>query len=122
MKVRSHELIHQIEFHRSAGMSAGTSSAPSRLLFVAPRRVLCVLGFAGCCIAAAQVITIDKQGRATTDGHAATVDRRFAQIEPTHVTLSKTELDPKTRQECDPRHAVGAGLCHAAVSPRGTKD
>lgn len=48
--------------------------------------------------AAAQVVTIDHEGRATTDGHA-TVDRRFAQIEPTHVDLSKADLDPKTRQE-----------------------
>jgi hypothetical protein len=48
--------------------------------------------------AVAQVVTIDSQGRATTDGHA-TVDRRFAQVEPTHVDLSKAELDPKTRQE-----------------------
>ncbi len=47
----------------------------------------------------AQAVTIDREGRATEPGHAATVDRRFAQIEPTHVDLPKSELDPKTRQE-----------------------
>src|ERR1700756_3278518 len=47
----------------------------------------------------AQVITIDHSGNATDGTHAATVDRRFAQIEPTKVELSKTELDPKTRLE-----------------------
>jgi hypothetical protein len=47
---------------------------------------------------AAQVITIDTSGK----GNVATtgpVDRRYAQIEPTHVALDKTELDPKTRLE-----------------------
>jgi len=45
-----------------------------------------------------QVITIDTNGK----GNVATtgpVDRRYAQIEPTHVALDKTELDPKTRLE-----------------------
>jgi hypothetical protein len=47
---------------------------------------------------AAQVITIDTNGK----GNVATtgpVDRRYAQIEPTHVALEKNELDPKTRLE-----------------------
>ncbi len=61
--------------------------------------VLCAAGFlVSLPQASGQVVTIDSQGRATTDGHS-TVDRRFAQIEPTHVDLAKTELDPKTRQE-----------------------
>jgi hypothetical protein len=48
--------------------------------------------------AAAQVITVDTSGKGSV---AATgpVDRRYAQITPTHVTLSKTELDAKTRIE-----------------------
>jgi hypothetical protein len=49
--------------------------------------------------AAAQVITIDRNGNATDANHPGTVDRRFAQIEPTHVDLPKSELDPKTRLE-----------------------
>ncbi len=62
----------------------------------------------GCCAMAlllagasvsAQVITIDKQGRATDGNNTAGVDRRFAQIEPTKVDLPKQPLDPKTRQE-----------------------
>jgi hypothetical protein len=47
----------------------------------------------------AQVVTIDRNGNATAGNHAATVDRRFAQIEPTKVELSNSELDPKTRIE-----------------------
>jgi hypothetical protein len=44
----------------------------------------------------AQVITIDTsgKGRPTANG---TVDRQFAQITPTKVDLTKTELDSKTR-------------------------
>ena len=51
-------------------------------------------------VASAQVITIDTKGKgpvATTGG--VSVDRRFAQIEPTKVPLPKSELDAKTRQE-----------------------
>ena len=47
----------------------------------------------------AQVVTIDNQGNAVDGNHTGTVDRRFAQIEPTHVDLSKTSLDAKTRLE-----------------------
>jgi len=47
--------------------------------------------------AVAQVITIDTHGNAT-DGHS-TVDRRYAQIEPTHVQLTKGTLDRKTQLE-----------------------
>jgi hypothetical protein len=46
-------------------------------------------------LAAAQVITIDSHG----GQKGAPVDRRYQQITPTHVTLTKSELDPKTRQE-----------------------
>ncbi len=52
----------------------------------------------GAATGACQVITIDTNGK----GNIATtgpVDRRYAQIEPTHVELSKTELDPKARLE-----------------------
>jgi hypothetical protein len=46
-----------------------------------------------------QAVTIDRQGRATDGNHPGTVDRRFAQIEPTKVELSKLPMDPKNRQE-----------------------
>ena len=49
-------------------------------------------------MAHAQVITIDTHtGNATTSN--GTVDRRYAQIQPTNVPLDKGELDPKTRLE-----------------------
>lgn len=48
--------------------------------------------------ATAQVVTIDSQGR-VKDGTTADVDRRFAQIEPTHVQLSQTPLGPRTKLE-----------------------
>ena len=49
-------------------------------------------------VAHAQVITIDTHsGRATTA--TGTVDRRFAQVQPTKVPLPKGVLDAKTREE-----------------------
>src|SRR5579871_1870323 len=49
--------------------------------------------------ASAQVIILDSQGHATDGKHAGTVDRRFTQIEPTKIELSKLPMDPKNRQE-----------------------
>lgn len=52
--------------------------------------------------ASAQVITIDTNtGRVNNPSGtaAATVDRRFQQIKPTNIPLSKAELDAKTRLE-----------------------
>lgn len=45
---------------------------------------------------AAQVITIDTSGKGTVAGNGP-IDRQYRQVEPTHVELSKTVLDPKTR-------------------------
>jgi len=45
---------------------------------------------------AAQVITIDTSGKGPVAGNGP-IDRQFSQITPTHVELSKTPLDPKTR-------------------------
>jgi hypothetical protein len=55
-------------------------------------------GLLGAVAGSSQVITINTSGngKGTTTGP---VDRRYAQIEPTHVALDKTELDPKTRLE-----------------------
>jgi hypothetical protein len=50
--------------------------------------------------AAAQVITIDKEGR-PEGSQGSTVDRRYAQIEPTNVPLTKSVLDAKTRLELE---------------------
>ncbi len=59
---------------------------------------LATLFFSG--IAAGQVITIDTSGKGPA---AATgpVDRRYQQIQPTKVELSKTELDTRTRLELE---------------------
>jgi len=51
-----------------------------------------------CSLALAQAITIDTHSGANK-GTGGTVDRRYAQIQPTNVPLDKTELDPKTRSE-----------------------
>ena len=45
-------------------------------------------------------VTVDRQGNVVDADHpGASVDRRFAQIDPTHVELAKTALDPRTRLE-----------------------
>src|ERR1700761_8299805 len=50
----------------------------------------------------AQVVTVDTSGRITNGtSQGATVDRRYAQITPTHIDLPKDELDPKTRIELE---------------------
>jgi len=45
---------------------------------------------------AAQVITIDTSGKGKTTANGP-IDRQFAQVTPTHVELTKSELDAKTR-------------------------
>ncbi len=53
----------------------------------------------GAVTGASQVITINTSGKGNVTTVTGQVDRRYAQIEPTHVALDKTELDPKTRLE-----------------------
>lgn len=80
------------------------STAESTAKNHASRVCACVAGVCalaallGAVTGASQVITIDTNGKGNV---AATgpVDRRYAQIEPTHVALDKSELDPKTRLE-----------------------
>ncbi len=56
--------------------------------------VLMVLAFP----TGAQVLTIDNNGNPTSaTSHAAIVDRRFAQIQPTSVQLASAELNAKSR-------------------------
>jgi len=77
------------------GHRCGSESTVVRALALA-----CALaGLLAATPAWAQVVTIDSQGRATDGNHPGTVDRRFAQIEPTKVDLSKLPMDPKNRQE-----------------------
>lgn len=61
-----------------------------------------LIAVAGAGAAAAQVVTIDSHTGAVTNGTAgvgSTVDRRYQQIQPTKVAISKIELNPRTRQE-----------------------
>lgn len=44
-------------------------------------------------------VTIDASGRVADPNHPGSVDRRFAQVDPTKVELSKLPMDPKNRQE-----------------------
>jgi hypothetical protein len=76
---------------RDARLVAGVIAAMSAVLFLS----FALLGSAPL---AAQVITVDTNGKGPV---AATgpVDRRYAQIEPTHVDLPKQELSYKTRLE-----------------------
>ena len=76
-----------------------------------PGRASHILRLACCCavaalplaITASAQITINSKTGAVTNGPApatqSQVDRRFQQIEPTHVPLTKSELDAKTRLE-----------------------
>jgi predicted lipoprotein with Yx(FWY)xxD motif len=63
--------------------------------------VACVLGFASFAATAAAQITIDSKTGAVTNNSTgatlSTVDRRYQQIVPTKVPLTKTELDAKSR-------------------------
>lgn len=49
--------------------------------------------------AAGQAITIDTRGKGPVANAGAQVDRRYAQITPTSVPLTKSELDARTRLE-----------------------
>ena len=85
---------HSLCPFRQGQVASANLKSRIRLRFVAPVCVLAALVAAQWL--AAQVITIDTsgKGKATTNGP---VDRQFAQVTPTKVELTKTELDPKTR-------------------------
>lgn len=74
--------------------TTGLNRAPGTLLFAA----LLATGSFGA-RAHAQVITIDTHGTGAVATPSGTVDRRFSQIQPTHVDLPNNVLDPKTRYE-----------------------
>ena len=61
--------------------------------------LICAVAGLSAVRAQAQAVTIDTNGRAVGPGQAGTVDRRYAQIEPTHIALPNNQLDPKTRIE-----------------------
>ena len=79
-----------------------TAATPGRITCPRPAAVLCLVAFAGIAVASAQITVNSKTGAVTNDSTGkttATVDRRYQQIIPTNVALTKTELDPKTRLE-----------------------
>lgn len=84
---------------RNSKTNAGLGLNTRRRLVVATTGLAsAALLFSG--VAAAQVLTIDTSGK----GPAAVsgpVDRRYQQIEPTHIDLPKAELDTKTRLELE---------------------
>lgn len=78
----------------------GVSKKPSGWSRSASRPVLPVsllTGLLFSTVLSAQVITIDSSGRASNSGQAGTVDRRYAQIQPTHIDLPQGVLDTKAR-------------------------
>jgi len=64
---------------------------------------VCAFAAVGLAVSAMAQITVDtRTGTVTNDSTGKsvnTVDRRYQQIKPTNVPLSKTEMDPKTRLE-----------------------
>ncbi|MGD0628228.1 MAG: hypothetical protein ABR987_02690 [Terracidiphilus sp.] len=68
-----------------------------------PAAILCALALMGlACSASAQITINSKTGVVTNESNGKavnTVDRRYQQITPTKVPLTKSELDPKTRLE-----------------------
>jgi len=83
--------------------------------------LLCALAIILAAPALAQVVTIDTSGKATTGpGEIGTVDRRFSQIQPTHIDLPKNELDSKTRYELERFLQADQGFAMRPF-PRGHK-
>ena len=82
-----------------AGLAAASLANQHNRKFFALRMAVCLLSAfagAGAGVGVAQVLVVDTSGK----GNVATtgpVDRRYAQIEPTHVELSKEPLDPTAR-------------------------
>jgi len=78
---------------------AGQANSKSLLVVAA---AACAFAALVAAVPARAQITIDtKTGAVKNDanGPQATIDRRFQQITPTHVALTKSELDAKTRLE-----------------------
>jgi len=81
------------------GLSARRPHSPRAIVRVnGPFLVLApaLAAFLSASSVAAQVLTIDTSGKGNGTFNQP-VDRQYSQISPTHVDLSKAELDPKTR-------------------------
>jgi hypothetical protein len=88
-----------------------------RLVVAATGLASAVLLFSGA--AAAQVLTIDTSGKGPAAA-SGPVDRRYQQIEPTHIDLPKGELDTKTRLELERVMQAEQGFAMRPF-PRGHK-
>jgi len=108
---------YQPQERRSTSLSATSVDRKCRFrLFTA----CCAVGiFLSADPAVAQVVTIDTHGVAHTDG-TTTIDRRFAQVEPTHVPLTKTALDSRTRLQLIRVMQAEQGFAMRPI-PRGRK-
>jgi hypothetical protein len=94
-----------IQLSRSHGLRPTSLCAADAAQKQHRRRVATVCTLAAWLVvipAAAQVVTIDSHTGVVTNGSFsanASIDRRYRQITPTNVPLTKSELDPKTRLE-----------------------
>ncbi|MFP5234893.1 MAG: hypothetical protein ACLGSD_03250 [Acidobacteriota bacterium] len=79
---------------RSAPVPAAEASLPRLLTFA----MVCAAAALLAAPLAAQVLVVDSQGR-PVGSRGSTVDRRYTQIEPTKVELSKRPLDAHTRAD-----------------------
>jgi len=82
---------------RGCGKLPGRRLRPTGLAGIATGSVLAALLFSGAAVA--QVLTIDTSGKNTTA--TGPVDRRYQQIQPTHVELTKTQMSTRTRLELE---------------------
>ena len=76
-------------------------SAKFKSLFACAAVTCAFAGLFAAASSSAQVTIDSKTGAVKNEqtGSQVTVDRRYQQIAPTHVALTKSELDPKTRLE-----------------------
>jgi hypothetical protein len=95
-------MIRSNSLNRQAMDSRAAATAAAFDLF-RPAAILCVLAFLALASGASAQVTIDSHtGVVTNDSNGSvmsSVDRRYQQITPTKVPLTKSELDPKTRLE-----------------------
>jgi hypothetical protein len=97
-------------------------NARRRLAVTAARFVAAGLFFSGIAagqLLSAQVLVIDTSGKGTAANNGP-VDRRYQQIEPTHVDIAKTVLDTKTRLDLERLMQAEQGFAMRPF-PRGHK-
>jgi hypothetical protein len=98
---------------RLDSLTEASERQPGRDFAERPNRLRCMRWLAGITTvpalaalffssaAAAQVLTIDTSGSGKGATASGPVDRRYQQIQPTHVELTKTEMSTKTRLQLE---------------------